>query len=106
MRTIRLMSTHVRWIVIGVVLLLVLGLAALYVFNITLFEREPKTWIVQPGEMVSLSADEVGPDDRYRCEGMAAIDGTPPRGTGFGNTSGIEVTTADDGTVTVICEPL
>jgi hypothetical protein len=115
------MSTHVRWIVV-VTLFLVLGVGALYWFNTNVtgvsIEKTDgrRTWVIEPGDTVKLAADEVRRDDRYRCEGIAAtVRGTPlpgrmvatspggaPEGVGLGV---ITVETAADGDVTVDCEP-
>ena len=64
----------------------------------------PFTWVVQPGETLTIATDEVGPNDQYRC-GKGGIDGTPGPGAGVANTLGLSVETAIDGTVTVTCEP-
>jgi hypothetical protein len=102
-------TRRARWIVLGVVLVLVLGLAALYWFNripVTVMDSDgPRTWVVQPGETLTLSADEVHPDDLYRCPGKGGVNGTPDRGTGVGGSGGVSVETASDGTVTLSCEP-
>jgi hypothetical protein len=108
--TIRLMIARARWIALGVVLVLVLGLPALYLFNTNLStstdeERGPKTWVVQPGETLTLSADEVHRDDLYRCPGKGGVNGTPAPGRGVGGSGGFSVATDDDGTVTASCEP-
>ena len=47
------MNRRARWIVLAVVLVLLLGVVALYLFNtnLTMFtgeDRGPKTWIVRP----------------------------------------------------------
>ena len=105
------MSARTRWIALGVALVVVLGLVALYVyksrasFGTMDVEREPKTWVVQPGETLSLTADEVGPDDVYRCSGKGGVDSTPDPGTSVTNSAGITVEYGEDGIVTVTCEP-
>ena len=113
------MSGRARWIVLGVVLVLMLGGAALYWLNTDLTmgrnqqgdevqpyqAPEPKTWIVQPGETLTLTADETGPNDVYRCPGKGGVIGTPDRGRGVGGSGGLSVETALDGTVTAYCEP-
>jgi hypothetical protein len=93
------------------VLLVVLGLGALYWFNTDLtmtknLQRHegPRTWIIEPDETLTLSADEVHPNDRYRCTGHPAINFTPHEGTGYREEGGLSVSTAEDGTVTVSCE--
>jgi hypothetical protein len=104
------MSTPARWIVLEVVLLLVLGLAALYWFNtnrtgVTLEEVDgQRTWIIQPGDTGRLPSDEVRPDDWYRCEGKGGFIGTPEPDH-VGGSDGFWVETAFDGTVTMYCEP-
>ena len=101
--------TPVRGIVVGVVLLLVLGLAALW-FNripVTVMHSDgPRTWIIGPGETVTLSADEVRPTDRYRCAGEeSGIEFTPVRGTeSYSEAGGLSVRNAN-GTVTAYCQP-
>jgi hypothetical protein len=68
---------RVRSIVPGIVLV-VLGLAAIYWFNTNLTgvtvegSSGRRTWVIKGGDTVKLSADQVGPDDRFRCEVMAA----------------------------------
>ena len=102
--------THpVRWIVLEVILLVVLGLAALYWFNnltdVTVEDVDGRrTWIIQPGDTVRLSSNEVGPDDWYRCEGKGGLIGTPEPDH-VGESVGLVVETASDGTVTLYCEP-
>jgi hypothetical protein len=92
-------------------LVLVLGLAALYWFNTdptgaTVTETNGRqTWTIEPGDTVKLSADEVGPDDLYRCRGKGGVNGTPDPGHGVGGSGGFSVSTAADGTVTLTCEP-
>ena len=109
-RTIRPMSIRVRWIIFEVVLLLVIGLAALSWLNnlndVTVEEVDGRrTWIIQPGERARLSSDEVGPDDWYRCEGKGGFIGTPEAGSHIGESHGLWIETAFDGTVTLYCEP-
>jgi hypothetical protein len=104
------MSTPVRWIVAGVVLLLVLGLVVLYLFNMNLpmsstEQQGGPLWVVLPGDSITLAPVEVGPDDKYLCERKGSINGTPRRGTGVSNSEGLSVETAENGTVTVSCEP-
>ena len=67
------MSARVRWIVLGVVLLVVLGLVSLYLFNtslgrVSLVESNGRrTWIVDAeGDSVALRG-EVRPDDALVC---------------------------------------
>jgi hypothetical protein len=105
------MSARVRWIVVGAALLVVLGLVALYWFNnripVTVIDSDgPRTWIIGPGETVTLSADEVGPNDRYRCAGEeSGIEFTPVRGTeSYSEAGGLSVRNAN-GTVTAYCQP-
>lgn len=102
-----------RWIALGVVLLVVLGLVALFVFNadltsVTMEEGGGRrTWTIQSGDTEALSVDEVDPDDRYRCEldgGSYVINGTPSPGE-RAVAGSFTVATAEDGTVTLICEP-
>lgn len=98
------MSARLRWAVIGVAFVTVLGVVAIYLFNANL-QRGPKTWVVQPGETLILSANEVHPDDLYRCPGKGGVNGTPDPGHGVGGSGGFGVATEDDGTVTAYCEP-
>jgi len=113
------MSARARWIASAVALLIVLGVVGLYLFNSNLTmvpnmqgdeihpsqTPEPRTWIVQPGETLTLTADEVGPDDVHRCPGKGGVIGTPDRGHGVGGSGGFSVEAALDGTVTAYCEP-
>ena len=62
-------------------------------------ERGPKTWVVQPGETLTLSADEVQPNDSYSCPGKGAVGYTPEPGEGVANSLGIQVATDLEGTV-------
>lgn len=97
------MSARARW-ALGVASVTVLGIVAVSLFNTNL-NRGPKTWVVQPGETLTLSADEVHPDDLYRCPGKGGVNGTPDPGHGVGGSGGFSVATEDDGTVTAYCEP-
>jgi hypothetical protein len=99
------MSSRVWWTVVGGALLVLLGFVALLVLNYSRAQRGPKTRVVEPGEKLTLSADEVHPDDLYRCPRKGGVKGTPPPGLGVGNTRGLSVETALDGTVTAHCEP-
>src|SRR5262245_29191750 len=67
--------------------------------------RFDTVWVVKPGETETLRPMETDTDDQYRCRGKGGVHGTPDRGTGVGNSGGLTVETADDGTVTVTCEP-
>src|SRR5687767_8781315 len=107
------MSTRVRWIVLGVALGLVLAAVALYLFNASLTKVTVdggggrRTWIIQGGDTVKLSADQVGPDDRFRCEvdgGAYGIKGAPPLGE-VSWSGGFSVATIDRGTVILTCDP-
>jgi len=101
------MNARTRWIVLGVALVVavlwVLGMKA-YIENHTGPSRL-MVWTVQPGETLTLSADEVGPDDLYRCPGKGGVNGTPDPGNRVGGSGGLSVSTEQDGTVTVTCEP-
>jgi hypothetical protein len=104
------MSARAKWIVGGVAIAIVLGVVALFSFNFNLTMstdegRGPKTWVVQPGETLTLSSDEVHPDDLYRCPGKGGVNGTPDPGHGVGGSGGFSVATEDDGTLTAYCEP-
>ena len=109
------MSVRARWIVVGVVLLLVLGLVGLYVFNtnltgVTLTEGgDRRTWIVQSGETVKLSADEVEAEDRYACEvdgGVYTVEGTPSVGSvSWSGDFTVSTTSDGGGTVILTCLP-
>ena len=113
------MSARARWTVVGAAIVVALSLGALYWLNTDLTmgtnlqgdeihpsqAPEPKTWIVRPGETLTLTADETGPDDVYRCPGKGGVIGTPDRGRGVGGSGGLSVETAMDGTVRATCEP-
>jgi hypothetical protein len=93
-------------VVVGVVVML--GVVALFVFNAVLTrgaDRDPKTWVVQPGQTLTLSSDEVHSDDVYRCPGKGGVNGTPDPGHGVGGSGGFSVETDPDGNVTAYCEP-
>jgi hypothetical protein len=100
------MSARAR-IVVGVAIVFVLGVVALYWFNSNItqsaVEHGPHTWVVQPGETLTLSADEVHPKDSYICPGHPEIHFTPHEGTGYTEEGGLSVATTDD-SVTVSCE--
>lgn len=67
--------------------------------------RGPKTWTIQLHETLTLPANEVHPDDVYRCEGWGVVDGTPDIGTAEISGSGsLYVANVVDGTVSVSCE--
>jgi hypothetical protein len=98
-----------------VALLLAVGVVALLWLFVVVDRAElraangQRTWIVQPGDTVRLRADEVRPDDMYRCSGVVAqVEGTPRPGHRIANgpeVGMVEVSTAADGEVTVTCEP-
>jgi hypothetical protein len=97
------MAGWIRWTLIS------LAFAVLLTAAVVIFSggptRAPKTWVVQPGQRIVLSADEVLPDDRYECPRKGGVIGTPPRGHGVGGSGGISVETRPDGTVIASCEP-
>lgn len=83
---------------------------ALYLFNnltdyVTIVVDGGRNWIVQPGDRVRLSSDEVGPDDWYRCVGRAGVTGTPEPGRHMGDSHGLWAITSSDGAVSLHCEP-
>ena len=93
--------------------MLVLGVVALYWSNANLTgmtveeSSGRRVWIVQGGDTFKLSADEVDPDDGYRCEvdgGYYTVEGTPPSGeaTWSGDFS---VASIDRGSVILSCDP-
>lgn len=99
-----------RWVVLAVVLL-VLGVVALYWFNtklasVSLEESDGRrTWTIQQGDSVTLNAEDVRPDDRYRCAldgGSYGVNQTPARG-GAGVAGPLTVAIARDGDVTFSC---
>ena len=107
------MTTRARWITL-VLLLVVLGLVALYVFNsnLTMSSEEQESevpvvhgWVIQPGQTRTWLAEHVGPLDQYRCPGKGGVNGTPDPGTSVSNSAGLTIETAEDGTVTATCEP-
>ena len=68
------MSARARWIAVGVLALIVLGLAALYRFNASLTmstveTRAPKTWVTDAGTTLTVQAEELHPEDRFGCGG-------------------------------------
>ncbi|HET6791563.1 MAG TPA: hypothetical protein VFI35_08275 [Actinomycetota bacterium] len=105
------MSARARWIALGVVLLVVLGVVAIYWFNTSLASVSleegggRRTWIIQLGDSVALAADEVRPDDRYRCELDGSSYGVSQTPTpGETRAAGpLTVVTAKDGDVTLSC---
>jgi hypothetical protein len=108
------MSTRVRWIILGVIVLIVLGVSALYWFNTNLTDVTVtdmggrRTWIVQSGQTAKLSADEVEAEDRYACEFdgrvVYTVDGTPSVGK-VSWSGDFTVSTTGGGTVILTCLP-
>jgi hypothetical protein len=100
-------SDRVRWAAPGGVAVV----AVIVVIVVLLIVKEPagrrsgQTWVVQPGETLMLSPDDVRPDDLHRCQGKGGVNGTPPPGTGVSGSGGLSVMTALDGSVTTLCEP-
>jgi hypothetical protein len=104
------MSTHAGWVLVAMAIVVALGLVALFLFdgNITMgtsLDRDPKTWIVQPGETLRVPADQVLPDDRWVCPGKGGSEGTPPIGHGVGSSGGFSMEVDMEGNVTASCEP-
>lgn len=67
--------------------------------------RGPKTWTIQLHGMLTLPANEVHPDDVYRCEGVGTVNGTPDLGTAkLGAHGSLYVAYNVGGTVSVSCE--
>ena len=106
--------TRVRWVVLGVVLLILLGLGGLFWLNTNLTSVSleeggaHRTWTIQLGDSATLDADEVRPDDRYRCEldgSSYGVDETPAPGRDSA-AGPFTVSTAEDGTVTLRCVEL
>jgi hypothetical protein len=65
----------------------------------------PKTWTIHVHETLTLPANEVHPDDLYRCEGWGAVNGTPDIGTAeVGGGGSLYVAHKVDGTVSMSCE--
>ena len=98
------MSVRARWIVVGVVLLLVLGVVALSRFNTnetrSRDRRDPKTWVTDAGTTLTVQAEERDPDDRFGCGGVSH---KAPR-VGFSQwVQGGSMRTARDGAVTLRC---
>lgn len=103
--------TRARWIVLGVVLLVLLGFGVLFWFNMKVTSvgmtesNGRRTWTIEPGDNVTLNADEVRPDDHYRCQldgSSFGVSETPAPG-GTGSAGPLTVSTAEDGTVTLMC---
>ena len=95
------MSSRARWTVVVVGVAILVGLFVPMIVG----DRAPKTWIVRPGETLTLPAGAAHPDDLYRCPGKGGVNGTPDPGHGVGGSGGFGVETAADGTVTATCEP-
>ena len=95
-------SERARWVsvTVGAATLVIVAVA----FMVGGSDREPKTWIIQPGETLRVSAGEVLPEDRWRCPGKGGVNGTPEPGHGVANSGGFQIETAPDGTVTATCE--
>ena len=125
------MRARARWVVVGVVLL-VLGVVALYWFNsdltgVTLSEADGgRTWVIDVGEprpmqsygrmVITLSdpvtfpVDQIRAHDRFMCEGSThsvhpylVADWMDERGGSNNVFEEISVTTHLDGSVTVTC---
>ncbi|HEX9122086.1 MAG TPA: hypothetical protein VF984_01815 [Actinomycetota bacterium] len=96
-----------RWVALVVVLAMVIATPFIYVFSRR--SREPRSFRVPAGEVLTFAPGVVEPGDTLRCAGGAGAV-VPNRGagvTGFadgpsGGTS-IAVRVATDGTVTVRC---
>jgi len=101
------MSDRARWAVLAgvAVVVVIVVIVVLLIVKEPVGRRSAQTWVVQPGETLTISADDVRPDDRYRCPRKGGVNGTPPPGTGVGGSGGLSVETALDGTVTARCEP-
>ena len=89
----RYVTRRTRWVLIAVGLAVAIAAAVLlWPDTPEMFpmgtDRGSKTWVIQPGEVLSLSADEVHPDNVYRCAGD----------------EGVNVEGATDGTATVFAE--
>ena len=97
------MAGRIRWTLIS------LAFAVLLTAAVVMFgggpERAPTTWVVQPGQRLVLSADEVRTDDVFRCPQEGGVIGTPPLDHGVGGSGGLSVRTESDGTVVASCEP-
>jgi hypothetical protein len=104
------MTPRAGWFLVALAIVVVLGLVALYVFNAnlmmgTIFDRDPKTWIVQRGETLRVRADQALPEDRWECPGKGGSTGIPPRGHGVGGSGGFSMEVDMEGNVTAYCEP-
>jgi hypothetical protein len=98
------MSARVRWIILGVVLV-VLGVAAVYWLNASLTmstveTRVPKTWVTGAGTTLTIEAKERHPDDRFGCGGPSH---KAPRVAFTQWVPGGSMRTAADGSVTLRC---
>jgi hypothetical protein len=78
-------STRARWALIatGLVIAFVIAAALIRPGQPEMFPmgrgRGPMTWVIRPGETVTLSADETDPADEYICSGKGHVIGPPAR---------------------------
>ena len=89
-------------VVAGLMVIVVVAAAA---FTIAGNDRAPKRWIIQPGETLRLSADEVIAEDEWVCPGKGGVVGTPDPGYGVGGSGGFSIEVLADGMVVIRCEP-
>jgi hypothetical protein len=88
-----------------IVLMLVVGTVIVVVAGIVgASEREPRVWTIDWGETLTLPPGRLHPDDVFQCKNGAGVGGVPAPGTGVGNSLGMSVTTAADGTLTATCD--
>jgi hypothetical protein len=65
-----------------------------------------RTWVVPDGTVHTFEPSELRADDVFRCsDDSGGVAGVPSPGSAVGNSGGITVTTEEDGSVTVACEP-
>jgi len=68
-------------------------------------DRDPRVWTIDWGKSLTLPRGRLHPDDTFRCKNGAGVNGVPMPGHGVGNSLGLSVSTAEDGSVTASCDP-
>ena len=68
--------------------------------------RDPKLWIVQPGQTLRVPADQTQPGDRWECPISGGVAGTPQSGQRAGIPGVFNIEVDAEGNVTAFCLPV
>jgi hypothetical protein len=98
----RAVDARVRWAIVAVGLVAAVAVALVVANRPRAVEHGPHTWVVQPGETQTFSADDVHPGDEYICPGKDRLIGTPDPGHAVGSGE-LAVATNADGSVVATC---